>query len=242
MDINELREQVSKKCKMLGAISVMARKSGISKRRLLIFMDGRDNLTEIEIHYLTKTLEEMEEYNPLREGYVSKEIRNELKEMFPRVGGNVGLANLLGLSVTHTRQAVYAGTKNRADVGEKIYHALYKTNLRERVKKMPYDPDWRVRKREKDNFGTDRTYKEIVAEELERRKKMIAEHNKKRCVLSVGDRIEFMNQIYISSAIKTKCEIIQEFDDYYLGLSDMGYKVTILKNNLICGDEEWRRL
>lgn len=131
MEINELREQVSKKCKLLGAISVMARKSGISKRRLLIFMDGRNNLTEVEIHYLTETLKEMENYNPLREGYVSKEIREELKEMFPRVGGTVELANLLGLSVTHTRQAVYAEGKNRADVGEKIYHALYKTDLRE---------------------------------------------------------------------------------------------------------------
>lgn len=242
MGINELREQVSKKCKLLGAINVMARKSGISKRRLLIFIDGKNNLTEIEVHYLTKTLKEMENYNPLREGYVSKEIREELKEMFPRVGGTYGLAKELDISLGHTRTAVYSVGKNRADIGQKIYHALYETDLRERVKKMPYDPDWRVRKRERDDFGTDRTCKEIVAEELEHRKKMIAEHNKKRCVLSVGDKIEFMNQIYISSAIKTKCEIIQEFDDYYLGLSDMGYKVTILKNNLICGDEEWRRL
>lgn len=242
MEINELREQVSKKCKLLGAISVMARKSGISKRRLLIFMDGRDNLSDTEIYMLTRTLRDMEGYHPLSEGYVPTEIREELKKMFPRVGGTYGLAEELDISLEHTRTAVYSVGKNRADIGQKIYHALYETDLRERVKGMPYDPDWRVRRRQKENFGTGRTYKEIVAEELEHRKKMIAEHNKKRCILNVGDRIEFMNQIYISSAIKTKCEIIQEFDDYYLGLSDMGYKVTILKNNLICGDEEWRRL
>ena len=240
METKKIAKELTKWFNELGAWRTISRRTGISMKRLTKFSEGANLLNENELMKLRYALDDMKDYIPLQSGFITSDLKKELRGYLPKVGGVKELSVALGISKQHMAVILYTDKTIPAARGEHLHDVLTKTDLRYQMSRIKGDPDWRNNKSGSNFKG--RTYEAMRKEEEQKRLKQISKHNKKRCILSVGDIIEYADSRFKDDGTKMKCKVVQELRDFYLLEVENGGKTTILKNNLICGEEDFRRL